>query len=174
MGSLNQLKITSFNCQGFKYRNYDYLKDIFNKSDILMLQETWLYNFEHTMFNNVLPLSQSHAVSAMDEAEIGRRGRPYGGCSIVWHNNLNLSIEPLQMLSTRICAAHIKGENINCIIASIYMPSDDNNNDNCDIFGDVLYELFTLIALYGDCDIIIGRDFNVDFDRALSRNLNIF
>ena len=174
MGSLNQLKITSFNCQGFKYRNYDYLKDIFNKSDILMLQETWLYNFEHTMFNNVLPLSQSHAVSAMDEAEIGRRGRPYGGCSIVWHNNLNLSIEPLKMLSTRICAAHIKGENINCIIASIYMPSDDNNNDNCETFGDVLYELSTLIALYDDCDIIIGGDFNVDFDRALSRNLNIF
>ena len=150
MGTLNQLKITSFNCQGFKYRNYDYLKDIFNKSDILLLQETWLYNFEHTIFNNVLPLSQFHAVSAMDEANIGRMGRPYGGCSIVWHNNLNLSIEPVPMLSNRICAARIKAENINCIIASIYMPSDDNDNDNYEIFGDVLYEQSTLFPLNPD------------------------
>ena len=81
MVSVKQLKITSFNCQGFKFRNYDYLKEIFNKCDIIILQETWLYNFEHSMFNNVLPLSQYHAISAMDDSDIGRNGRPYGGCT---------------------------------------------------------------------------------------------
>ena len=54
------LKRTAFNCQGFKYRNYNYVNEIFNKCNILMLQETWLYNFEHSNFINVnLSLSVS-------------------------------------------------------------------------------------------------------------------
>ena len=36
-GSIN---ITSYNCEGFKYRNFDYLNTVFNKCDILLLQET--------------------------------------------------------------------------------------------------------------------------------------
>ena len=174
MTSINQLKVTSFNCQGFKFRNYDYLIETYNKCDILILQETWLYNFEHCTLNNILPLSQHHAISAMDEAEIGRNGRPYGGCAIIWHNNINLSIEPVQTMSTRICAAHIKADNVNCLIASIYMPNDDNSNDNFEIYGDILYELSSLITLYDECDIILGGDFNVDFNRDTSKNLGIF
>ena len=170
----NHLNITTFNCEGFKYRNYDYLSETFNNCDILLLQETWLYNFEHNILNNILQSSQYHAISAMDEADIGRAGRPYGGCAIVWHPNLNLSIEPVSTTSTRICAIHIKAENINCIIASIYMPTDDNSNNNFETYGDVLYELASLIALYDDCDIIIGGDYNVDFGRTNSRNLNMF
>ena len=152
MASVSHLKITSLNCQGFKYRNYNYLIETFNKCDILILQETWLYHFEHSAFSYILPSSQYYAISAMDEAEIGRIGQPYGGCAIIWHNNINLSINPLQTISTRICAAHIKNENINCIIASIYMPNDDNSNNNFEIYGDVLYELSSLIELYDDCD----------------------
>ena len=72
MANLTPLKITSFNCQGFKDRNYNYIIDLFNDCNILLLQETWLYNFEHNNFNNILLSSQHHAVSAMDEEIVGR------------------------------------------------------------------------------------------------------
>ena len=40
-----QTKILSYNCAGFK-SNYDYInKTVFENCDILLLQETWLYNF---------------------------------------------------------------------------------------------------------------------------------
>ncbi len=74
----HSLKIVSFNCSGFKFRNYDYLKDIFRKCDILLIQETWLYNFQHEEIGKVLVDSEHHAVSAMDECDVSRVGRPYG------------------------------------------------------------------------------------------------
>ena len=62
------LKITSFNCAGAKFRNYQYLKEVFSKCDIILLQETWLHNFKHYQFKDILPDCQYHAVSAMDDA----------------------------------------------------------------------------------------------------------
>ena len=45
-----QMKISSYNCRGFK-GNCKYIKEVYNKCDILLLQETWLYNFELNQFN---------------------------------------------------------------------------------------------------------------------------
>ena len=174
MANLTPLKITSFNCQGFKDRNYNYIIDLFNDCNILLLQETWLYNFEHNNFNNILISSQHHAVSAMDEEIVGRIGRPHGGCAIIWHQSLNMSVIPINTISSRVCAVQIKSENVNCVVVSIYMPNDDNSNNTFEVFGDVLYELSTLTSLYDDSDIILGGDFNVDFNRIQSRNLNLF
>ena len=77
MDSKVNLKITSFNCAGFKHRNYDYIRDIFNKCNILILQETWLYKFEHQNFKSIMPNCHYYAVSSMDEYEIRNGGRPY-------------------------------------------------------------------------------------------------
>ena len=78
------LKITSYNCNGFKQRNYEYVNEIFKKCNILMLQETWLYNFEHNNFMKEIPNCQYYAISGMDDADVSRVGRPYGGVSILW------------------------------------------------------------------------------------------
>lgn len=49
-----QLNVISFNCTGLKYRNYDYLKDLFIKSEIMLLQKTWLHAFQHDDIKGVL------------------------------------------------------------------------------------------------------------------------
>ncbi len=55
------LNVASFNCTGFKFRNYDYLQDIFKRCDILLIQETWLYNYKHEDIGKVLtPCSVCH------------------------------------------------------------------------------------------------------------------
>ena len=79
----NKLKITTFNCQGFKERLYDYVNEVFMQSDLLLLQEKRLYKFEHSNFNKFIPNCQYYAVSSMDEAELQRRGRPFRGCAIL-------------------------------------------------------------------------------------------
>ena len=53
------MKISSFNCSGFK-GNCDYISEVYGKCDILLLQETWLYNFEFNLFdkkNTIMPIS---------------------------------------------------------------------------------------------------------------------
>ena len=92
MDSKANLKITSFNCLGFKFRNYEYIKQIFNECNILILQETWLYNFEHKNILNVIPNCQYYAVSSMDEHVLRSAGRPYGGLAVLWHRNLGFSV----------------------------------------------------------------------------------
>ena len=166
------LKVSSFNCTGFKYRNYEYLKQLFSKCDILLLQETWLYKFQHSQIENVLVGSQHHAMSAMDDSDVGRVGRPYGGCAVVWHQSLALALVPVNTSTPRLCAVATDTGNSKLLIVSVYMPNDDNSDVNFYLYGDVLSELSSLIALHDGYDIILGGDFNVDFDRP-SRNLTL-
>ena len=166
------LIVTSFNCTGFKFRNYDYLKELFRKCDILLIQETWLHKFQHSQIENVLDGCQYHAMSAMDESDVGRVGRPYGGCAVVWHRDLALSLHPIATRSPRICAVSTNSGTSKILIVSVYMPTDDNTDSNYEIYGDVLYELASLVAIHDDFDIIVGGDFNVDFRRP-SRNLSL-
>lgn len=163
------LKIVSFNCSGFKFRNYDYLKDIFMKCEILLIQETWLYNFQHEEIGKVLVDSEHHAVSAMDECDVSRVGRPYGGCAVVWRRGLALDFRPLTTTSRRLCAVVAQSDCAKLLLVSVYMPNDDNCDRSFEIFGDVLNELSAMINFYDGYDIIIGGDFNVDFSRQ-SRN----
>ena len=167
------LKITSFNCSGFKPRNYDYIRDIFKKCEILLLQETWLYNFETNLFNTNIPGCQFHAISAMDESNITRVGRPYGGCAILWKSNFALSITPIVTLSNRICAVHIKSDKLNVILCNLYMPGDNNTEESFEEYGDIIFELITIFDLYRGYDFIVGGDLNVDFKRIESRNLGL-
>ena len=84
----NNVRFSSFNVTGFKPRNYDFLKSMFSKCDVLLLQETWLYNSQQNIIRDVLKGSQCHAVSAMSDMDVGRVGRPYGGCAVVWRSSL--------------------------------------------------------------------------------------
>ena len=169
----SELKYASFNCQGFKTRMLKYVENKFKICDVLLLQETWLYNFEHKLFKKILPDCQYHAVSAMDETEIQRTGRPAGGCAVIWKKNLEVSVTPINTNSPRICAVTMKSENTKLLIMSVYMPNDDNSHSSYEEYGEVLYEISSIVEQYDEYDIVIGGDLNVDFSRNNSRNLNL-
>ena len=109
----------------------------------------------------------------MDESDIGRVGRLKGGCAVIWKKDLALSILPIETKSTRLCAVVVKSKTINLVICNVYMPQDDNTNINFESFGDTLYEILMVREVYSGYDFIIGGDFNVDFTRNNSRNLNL-
>ena len=141
---------------------------------MLLLQETWLHNFEHKNFSKFLPKCQYYAVSAMDEADVQRVGRPYGGVAILWNKAMKLSFIPISTTSKRLCAINVKCNEYNLIIVNVYMPTDDDTDDSFNIYGDVLSEISSLINIYDDCDFLIGGDFNIDKKRTTSRNLALF
>ena len=167
------LKICSFNCSGFKYRNYDYLRELYKTHDILLLQETWLYDFQADQITNTLPNSRYHAISSMDSRDIGRVGRPYGGCCVVWHGENIAPFSPISNTSSRVCAVVARSQTINLLIISVYMPIDDNSDNNHDLYGDTLNEISALINSNIDCNVVICGDFNVDLCRR-SRNQLLF
>ena len=169
-----KLKITSFNCQGFKYRNYSYINEVFKQCNILLIQETWLYNYEYNNFIKEIPNCQYHAISGMDESDVSRKGRPKGGVAILWQKDLKLTFIPIVTNSKRLCALNVKSDSFNIMLINVYMPNDDDTDDSYFMYGDILSEISSLFNSYEDCKIIIGGDFNVDYMRFNSRNLSIF
>ena len=149
---------------------YDYVKQVFTQSDILLLQETWLYNFEHNNLANIIPNSQFYAVSSMDEANTQRKGRPFGGCAVLWKKNIALAITPVNTTSPRICAVEVKSDQIKLMLITVYMPNDNISNSN--LYGDILSEISSIICDY-EHDVIISGDLNVDYNRTNSQNLNL-
>ena len=164
-----KLSICSFNCTGFKSRNYEYIRDLYSTHDILLLQETWLYEFQISDITKILPNSKCHLVSSMEAENVGRVGRPYGGCCIVWNSQLVMTFEPLPTRSSRLCAIVAKVHGLQFVIISVYMPVDDDSETNYEIYGDTLHEINAIVASHTDSTIVIAGDFNVDFRRR-SRN----
>ena len=161
----SRLKVMSYNVRGLKPRNYDYLQYIFDKTDILLIQESWLYDYEHSNVCKILPDSCSLGVSSMNSNKIASAGRPFGGLMILYKRSLALPISQINTNSTRICAATIVKDSCKILLMSIYMPCDDNTNDSASQYLDVLSEITAILNIYDDFYVIIGGDFNTDYSR---------
>ena len=158
----NYLNFVSYNIKGFKNRNFDYVKSLFASSDVLFLQETWLYDSESDMISTVLPNCRHHSVSAMNDSDVGRLGRPHGGVALAWKSSLDLVIDPINIQNNRICAIKVLCNGLNYILISIYMPVNDGPRQSYQEFGDVMHEISSLEQLHDDC-ILVGGDFNIIF-----------
>ena len=84
----NKLRFATYNCKGNGADRFEYMKCILANCDFLLVQEHWLLQ------NDIKPKFEKHlnninvtGVSGMDSTKL-LCGRPYGGCSIVWHKNL--------------------------------------------------------------------------------------
>ena len=129
------------------------------------MQETWLYIFEDKLILKTLSNSNCHTVSEMDERDVGRKGRPFGGCGIVWNNNLQANITPLMTKSQRFCAVTCIIDNVKCLFISVYMPVLSDSSESINKYCDILNEISSILFEYDDFKVVIGGDFNLDFKR---------
>ena len=158
------IKICSYNCKGFKFRNNEYIRKVLQRTDFLFLQETWLYDFETHVFDTNLPNCQFMAKSAMKN-DSGHMGRPYGGVALIWKKSLSFKVENISTISKRLCAVKAKSNEVDIILLNLYMPCNEGIVTNEEFF-DILCEVASICYTYGDCDIILGGDFNCDIAKA--------
>lgn len=160
--------IASYNCKGFKNRNYNYLCGLFNDSDILLLQEHWLFNFEFDIFGKLLNNCLYTAKSGMKDYEFVS-GRPYGGVAILWSKLINCKFEILNTNSNRLCAVkYIFGIN-ELLVLNVYMPNFMGGNE--DEFFDILTDIYGLVDTHNNADVVLGGDFNCNLN---SNNLRSY
>ena len=143
MSSSNIFSIATYNCKGFKFRNFNYISKLFDKIDILMLQEHWLHDFEFDTFNKILPHSKYVAKTSMNNNTINM-GRPYSGVAIIWKNSLTLKIEEVLTVSDRLCAIRLIDGNNDIVLINVYMPC--NINEYNEEFIDIIFEIMTIIG----------------------------
>ena len=164
MDSSSPMKICSYNCKGFKFRNFEYVKKILKCTDFLFLQETWLYDLETNVFHTIFPDCQYLAKSAM-KSDSEHIGRPYGGVAIIWKRSLSVQAEIINTMSNRLCAVKVKTNNIDLILLNVYMPCNEGAVANEEFF-DILCDVISICNAYDNCDVILGGDFNCDIAKA--------
>ena len=85
--NINNLKVISYNCKSLK-SSLQVLKDLCSICDVILLQETWLCDFELDICNNIHPDFYGQGITSVDTGEGILTGRPYGGLSILWRKSL--------------------------------------------------------------------------------------
>ena len=80
--------MATFNCKNAK-TSIDELNDLCKVCDILLLQETWLFNEESSTLININPDFYVYNLSSINTENGVITGRPYGGLAIMWHKTLS-------------------------------------------------------------------------------------
>ena len=156
-----KLKIMTYNMKGFKPRNYNYVSKIFSSIDIMMVQEHWLFEHEFGKINTVLNNSLFVAKSSMNPEQFCE-GRPFGGVAIIWKPNLPFDVKVIPTDSNRLIACKIENNSHKILLFNLYMPCRAIGRD--EEYLNVLFEIMSIIQIYTDYEIIIGGDFNSNFD----------
>ena len=96
----------------------------------------------------------------MDDIEY-KRGCRYGGISICHHSNIRSKVETIATQSKCICAQKITIDDIILLHINVYMPNTDNNDD-LEIYSNILHEISSICIRNIAPMIIIGGDWNAD------------
>jgi exonuclease III len=160
--------ITSFNCKHFKASGpkFDFINEIFDTCDIIMLQEHCLYESEFYKIAMIGNGSGVEAVSSMCE-NVQRLGRPYGGCAIVWNPRLNAKIDGVATNNSRSCAVTINFGHVSFLLINVYMPCDGRDPGSVE-YKSVMDDMVQLVNKVNSTYVIIGGDFNTDISRNSS------
>ena len=97
-----QLKFTTYNSHGHGAGRFEYIQKLCDNSDFILIQEHWLLNKQSHLFEQKFPGIRAHSVSGMDDNTI-LRGRPFGGCAVLWKECLKFKVTPVITDCKRLC-----------------------------------------------------------------------
>ena len=140
----------------------------------VFIQEHWLLSDRLQIFQEKIPGIGSHGISAIDAGQL-LIGRPHGGCSILWNNDMNCAVTPIATQSKRLCAVSALFPELNVKVGlfCVYMPTDTStDHSNKMEFINILEEITALCTANGIDEMLIGGDLNTDLKRLNSLHTN--
>ena len=162
------LRICTYNVHGFNDTKCDYIQQLIDNHDLILLQEHWLLDSQCHIFEDRFSGVSSHCVSGINDTAL-TTGRGYGGCVILWKSSQVCTIEPIDVGNKRVCAVKIQLQDVSLFLCSIYMPCDSKyDGHNLEIYNAVLDDIFTNDICNNVDHVIIGGDFNTDLSRVRS------
>jgi len=91
----------------------------------LLLQEHWLADGQLACLTSLSVDHIAVGISGFDDSDV-LRGRPYGGCAIIWKNSLNLRVLPIDVNSRPVCAVLFESDDVTllciCVCRMSLMP----------------------------------------------------
>ncbi len=130
--------------------------------DVILLQEHWLSVSElgKLCFDGFI----TSAISGFEDSVL-LRGRPYGGCAILYRQSLVSSVKQVRTCSSRFCAVTIDFCACTCLLVNIYLPTDYRSNAATEKLKVVLGEIAGFISSTAHDFVVIAGDWNTDLGR---------
>ena len=153
------LRVSSYNCKSSK-RNIGGIARLCENSDIVFLQEHWLFPSDLSSLNNVHQDFMSYGISSIDPSDSLILGRPYGGVAVLWKNDLAQFVNPVSFNDDRIIGLECHINNVKILFLGVYLPYDNKRN-----FDQYVYYLSKLKSIIDDFDsphVCLLGDFNAD------------
>ena len=147
------LRVVAYNCHGWSNGKV-FAPDLLERCDFLLIQEHWLADCQHHFltfdgFFNVF-------VSGFDSGKI-LCVRPYGGCAILYRQDLAGSVKQVKTQSRRFCAVKFNRGGQSLLLVNVCLPTDYRNDLSTQQMRDTLGELGGFITTESfDCLMIVG------------------
>jgi exonuclease III len=168
------LRIISYNCKNIK-TCVPVLHKLFIKNDVILIQEHWLLQAQIHLIGEL----HSQINYAAKEVDINdpllpiSMPRGYGGVAVIWKNEIDHLVWPIQDGSEKIQAVEIQGKaGERLILISVYLPAKGSKNHQIE-YQDCVDQLYELYQKYMDSHtIVIGGDMNEDLNNPISNKRN--
>ena len=157
--TLEMVRISSYNCKSFK-RNVGGVSKLCDNSDIVFLQEHWLFPSDLPLLNNAHKDFMSYGISSIDPSDSLIMGRPYGGVGVLWNSKLASLVRPMSFHDDRIIGLEFSDDNQKVLLLGVYLPYDTKRN--FDQYAYYLAKLKSIIDDYDSPHVCILGDFNAD------------
>ena len=156
-----KLNISSWNARGLK-NSVPYLQVLYNTSDIILIQEHWLWPFKLHSLSSLLSGFTGHGLCDRRLNETSELLRGCGGIAILWKKSIAAHPIHLNIDNDRICGIEPPLENHiikKLLVFNIYFPSTDTEYST---FTQCVLDLEAVLNMHSDVGsaVVIAGDFN--------------
>ena len=158
MMAVNSLRFCSYNMHGYNMGK-SCLTDICSVSDVILIQEHWLFPDNLHVLNNIDNDFLHFANSAMEKKLTSGvfRGRPFGGVAIL----VNKALACCTTLITNVDRLVIVKIG-DVYVINVYLPDSSVCNRE-DIVSDICGQIEANVSFTADTSVVLGGDFNFEF-----------
>lgn len=167
---MEDIKILSWNCQGFK-SNGPWLHKVLHNYDIIALQETWLLDTEQILLDQFDPNYYSIHKSGMPKTFLTLRGRPYGGVGFLIRKSLQNHVKTVMQNDSRLISISFATESGEMLVTNVYFPVNSINNE--ELIVKYISKIEMLVSEHNGYSVVCG-DFNLSSKSALFKDIQSF
>lgn len=116
-----KLVVSTFNCKNMKTSNAEILS-LCKFSDVVLLQETWLIDFELPYLNSISNDFYAKGISSVDSSAGFISGRPHGGLAVMWRKSIAQQCNIIDYDDHRLMGIELISDSIKIQLINVYLP----------------------------------------------------
>ena len=159
-GGTRGLKVTAYNCNGFKSAHPFVISSAQEDSDVMFLSELWLRPHEIPLIEHELREQNlwSQLNSAMDPTDCAPNpGRPYGGVGFVCKKVDGFSYRSILIENPRISALMLISHGSTVLtVFGVYLPFFNGTAEQATLYSETLDELQGLMDSCSSPFLVVG------------------